>query len=78
MKKEQVQELSEEEEATVINEEKDQSCHPLLNLVEERKRCYTKPTVVRLEYKTRYNPSKKVSFIKIKCIAKYWILLDQR
>jgi len=40
------------------------SKHKLLNLKEEKKK-YTKPAIVRLEFKTRYNSSKKV---KIKFI----------
>jgi hypothetical protein len=32
----------------------------LLNIAEERKKSYTKPTIIRLEYKTRYDSSKKV------------------
>lgn len=35
------------------------SKHKLMNLKEEKKR-YTKPAIVRLEFKTRYNSSKKV------------------
>jgi len=38
------------------------SKHKLMNLKEEKKR-YTKSAIVRLEYNTRYNSSKKVIII---------------
>lgn len=57
-----MEETSDQEDMTVTNI-KDQSRLPLLNLVEERKKSYTKPTIIRLDYKTRYNPSKKVNFL---------------
>lgn len=40
------------------------SKHKLINLKEEKKK-YTKPAIVRLEFKTRYNSSKKVN-LKLK------------
>lgn len=42
------------------SEENPNSKLKILNIKEEIKR-YTKPAIVRLEYKTRYNSSKKVT-----------------